>query len=377
VAAPVTAPTRPLSIRGNSGLLSLILLLLCAIAAAAAFTAYLLRAVEVAQPVAMPQPAPYRVWYRQGNAILAAGSDGQTHTVATLPVAQIGTVQTLSVAPDGRRMLLIADQAGAEHAWLLVSPSGTPQSLPAPGIGRDHRSWRYLAAAWTGSHSVDALLTALEPGGTRAQLARYTLADNPPVARVAWQPLQTGGAQVVSVSPTADQIALVGAQAGSGVFAPQVVVRLQHLQDARRTVALRYLGAQTPAAVLWSPDGGTVAISVPGQGLAIQKSSGRSVRQVADGALPAAFSDRGADLAYISGNANHWQIHVLNLHGEADHQFAAPGSVRPQWLRWTPDARALLCMANGTLWQIEPGAGTPTKLPGTLAGDPLAIVPAS
>jgi hypothetical protein len=199
----------------------------------------------------------------------------------------------------------------------------------------------------------------------------------PASVHAAWVPLDSDGARIASLSPTADQVALTEIRSGSGAFAPQAAIRLQHLEDKGGTVALRYFGAQTPDAVLWSPDGGTLAISVPGQGLAIQKSSGRPVRQVPDGALPAAFSERGADLAYVSGTGDHWQIHVLNLHGEADHQFPAPGGARPQWLRWTPDAQVLLCLTNGALWQIEPVAGTPTRLHAAIVGEPLAVVSAA
>jgi hypothetical protein len=360
--------------RGTSGLLSLILLLLCAIACTAAFTGYLLR-IAVTQLVATPRPAAYAVWYRDGAAVLAIGPTGTTSQVP-LPLAGVGTVQSVSLAPDGRRTLLVADRDGVERAWLLATPSAPPLPLPLPPGGQGSIPWRYFGAAWTGPHSVVALLVADGQGGQQGLLARYTVAGTPPAAHATWLHPEIGGGRLASLSPAADQVALAEIRSGSGAFAPQVAVRLQHLDDINSTVALRYLGAQMPDAVLWSPDGGTLAVSVPGQGLAIQKSSGRAVRQVPDGALPADFSERGADLAYVSGSGTHWQIHVLNLHGEADHQFPAPGGARPQWLRWTPDAQALLCLTNGTLWQIEPVAGTPTRLRAAIAGEPLAIVSA-
>lgn len=369
--APVPAPARPVAARTTSGLLGLILLLLGAIAAAAVLTGYLLR-TSVAPAIVVARPAPYGVWYRRGDTLLLAGPRGVAAR-RPLPVSSVGAVRSVSVAADSQRFLLIAGRPGAERPWLLIPPAA-PLALPLPPAGNHPTTWQVAGISWIGAHSLAVLLVGGGSGRSGTVLARYAVAGTPVTVRATWQGLQTSGAQVASLAPAADQVALIQTRAGSAVFAPQVAVRLQHFGDQRHSVALRYLSAAPPDAVLWSPDGGTLAFSVPGQGLAIQKSSGRPVREVPDGSIPAAFSERGADLAYVSGSGTTRQIHVLNLHGEADHQFPAPAGGRPRWLQWTPDAQALLCLVGNTLWQIEPGAGTATEIQGVLPGDPLAVV---
>jgi hypothetical protein len=100
------------------------------------------------------------------------------------------------------------------------------------------------------------------------------------------------------------------------------------------------------------------------------------VRLVSDGSLPAAFSPRGAALAYVSGRARSWQIHVLNLHGEIDSMLVPPAPGTPTLLNWTPDARALLFGAGGSLWQIDPASGSAKRLSTTAGGSLVGIVPA-
>jgi hypothetical protein len=152
-------------------------------------------------------------------------------------------------------------------------------------------------------------------------------------------------------------------------------VRLSRVNGDHPTVAFRYLGTTPPQAVLWSPDGGTLAIQVPGLGLEIRKSSGRAVRAVVDGALPAAFSPRGASLAFTSGSGKAWQIHVLNLHGEVDNTILPPSSGVPAILGWTPDARALIYGTGNSLWQVDPASGASTRLPMSVSGSLVGIVP--
>jgi hypothetical protein len=149
------------------------------------------------------------------------------------------------------------------------------------------------------------------------------------------------------------------------------------MSGRKNSVALRYLGDAAPQSILWSSDGGTLAIQAPGVGLAIQKSSGRPVRDVADGSFPAAFSPLGAALAYVSGGGSSWQIHVLNLHGEIDSTLPPPASGAPTMLGWTPDARALLYGVGGTLWQVDAASGAATLLKGNVSGSLVGILPAA
>src|SRR5579864_2810373 len=135
MAAPVTVPARPLTSRSVSGVLSLTILLLCALAAAAVFTAYLLR-TAVTHQAANPAPAPYWIWYQQGTRIRAMSADGrQQRTVLSMPTAAQG-VAAFSVAPDGQRRLLVAMRDTGAHAWLLPSPGTVPLALPLPGAAQ-------------------------------------------------------------------------------------------------------------------------------------------------------------------------------------------------------------------------------------------------
>ena len=198
-------------------------------------------------------------------------------------------------------------------------PAAVPQPLPAPPQQYGKGPWTFLSAAWPAPRQVVLLY-----GNSGRGLAER-LGDPSAGADPTWTLIDPGKARLLSLSPDGRQAVLAARRVGSSGFAPQVAVRLQHLFSPRMTTALQYLGARLPVAALWSPDGGTLAISVPDRGLAVQKSSGRTVLLAADGILPAAFSEYGASLAYLGGHAGAWSIHVLALHGEADHAFPAPG----------------------------------------------------
>jgi hypothetical protein len=207
---------------------------------------------------------------------------------------------------------------------------------------------------------------------------RFHLAQAGSAVRVTWLVLPANS-NALSLAAAGDQVALAEAQPGAGSFAPQVAVRLHHIDSDHDadTIALRYLGATLPAAVHWSPDGGTVVIQVPGQGLAIQKSSGNPVLSVPGGAPAVAFSTWGASLAYVSGSTGHWQLHLLNLHGNVEAHFDAPSAQAPRWLAWTPDASAVLYAVDKTVWEIHVANGRATRLPFALDGVPLRTVPAA
>jgi hypothetical protein len=257
----------------------------------------------------------------------------------------------------------------------MADPGAAPVPLPTPPSRLAGGPWRYVDVTWSGRNGINLLLAGQKG---RDLVERFQPAHARSVASTTWLPLPTWS-HAVSLAPDGGQVALVEAQSGSGSFAPQVAVWLHHIDSDHDTdtIALRYLGTTSPAAIRWSPDGGTLVIQVPGQGLAIQKSSGRPVLSVSDGAPAVAFSNWGAILAYVSGSTGDWQVHVLNLHGNLEEHLNAPSAQPPRWLAWTPDARAILYAVDTTVWEINAATGDATRLPLVLTGTPLSTVPAS
>jgi hypothetical protein len=286
-----------------------------------------------------------------------------------------GTVDTVSISPGGHHLLLLSSTGGAGQAWLMANPGAAPVPLPTPPSRLAGGPWRYVDVTWSGRNGINLLLSG-QNGHDLVE--RFQPAHARSAASTTWLALP-GGSHAMSLAPAGDQVALVEAQPGSGSFAPQVAVRLYHIDSDHDTdtIALRYLGTASPAAIRWSPDGGTLVVQVPGQGLAIQKSSGKPVLSVSDGAPPVAFSEWGASLAYVSGSTGDWQVHVLNLHGNLEEHFDAPSAQAPRWLAWTPDARAILYVVDKTVWEINAATGHATRLPLVLTGTPLSTVPGS
>jgi hypothetical protein len=230
-----------------------------------------------------------------------------------------------------------------------------------------------VAIAWNAGRTPFVLLAAGRAQSPRAVVGRFTVNAKVQV-KAGWTSLGILKGQPLALSPKATAIALLEIQPTVGDFATQYVIRLQQLTGSRPKVAWRAVGDQPPKSLLWSPDGGTLVVVE--HGLAIQKSSGRVVRRVSDGALPVSFSPNGDSVAYLSGNPGARQIHVLRLHGEFDHPFAAPDHNTPEWLGWTPDGRALVYLSGTTLWQIGPDSGVATLVASGVNGTVVGIVSA-
>jgi hypothetical protein len=318
-------------------------------------------------------PAPYRVLLQQGTLLVSVGPDGQSHLIPLPDGAAGGKLPILE--PGGRGIIMVASAAGGDRLYLVRRPGQSAEVLPLPPAVYGTGPWREVAVSWAGDRDVVALL-ANAGSGEGGVLARYSV-DQTPAQVEGWRRLPRRQAQLAALSPDALQVARTDMLPGTRGFSDQVLVRLYQVAGKRSSVALQYLGAKLPQAILWSPDGGTLAIQVPGQGLAIQKSSGRPVRSVPDGQLPAAFSPRGAALAYVSGSAGAWQIHVLNLHGEIENVLASPAAGTPTVLGWTPDARGLIYGTGHEVWQVDPANGAATKLAGAASGSLVGVIPAS
>ncbi len=215
------------------------------------------------------------------------------------------------------------------------------------------------------------LLSAGAGSSVRGLVGRYNPAG--PLT-ASWTPLTLNAEQPISLAPSADELALLDVRAATDDFVAQAAVRLQRLDGTHPSVAFQYLGTKPPSALLWAQDGGTLAVVT--QGLTIQKSSGRVVRAVPDGALPVSFSARGDSVAFLSGTAGAWQIHVLRLHSEYDHPLPAPDGATPRWLGWTPDGKALVYVSGSTLWQIAADSGLAKRLATGINGPLLSVVPA-
>ncbi|MGH2343754.1 MAG: TolB family protein, partial [Chloroflexota bacterium] len=347
-----------------AGLAALVLLLILALVGTAALTIYLLRTTteQAAPPSSIP--APYRVLFRQGGALDVEGVGVAPRRLTALPAGIAASAADFHLAPSGGEALLISE-VGGFHGWILAAPDGQPLPLPGPPTSVGKGPWRFVSIAWKNGRIPSLLLAAGDSRAPHAVVGRFTL---DPKGRVsaAWTPLGVLDGQPLSLSPKATAIALLEARPASGDFEAQYVVRLQRLDGSRPRVSWRGVGAQPPTAILWAPDGGTLV--VVNQGLAIQKSSGRAVRHVKDGALPISFSPNGDSLAYLSGVPGAWQIHVLRLHGEYDHPFASPDQASPRWLGWTPDGRALVYLTGTALWQIEPDSGVAIRVADSISG---------
>jgi len=339
-------------------------------------TVYLLRQ-GVPQPILPPvaaNPAPYTVLYTQGGHIWAAEQNGQRHELIIHLDTLGGQVNRIDLAPDGR-MLAITAGGGTEQGWLLSAPGIAAQPLLPPPSALAPGPLTFLDTVWPGPHSVTVLVQTTDGKSVRPLIGSYTHIDTAVTLHGHWS-RPHGNGRAISLSPNGQQVLEALAYSGKGSFAGQTVIRLQHLDRRQESIALRYLGSHFPEAARWSPDGGTVAIWSPDIGLAIQKSSGRPVELVQDGGTPLAFSALSADLAYVSGKPGAWMIHVLELHGEKDQAFSAPAGA-PQWLGWTPDARALLYVGSGKIgsdvWQIEPGSGQAVRILTGITGQVLGI----
>ncbi len=352
------------------GFANLILLLLLAVAIAALCTVYLLRYRQSAAP-ASPAPVPYLALVVQDSSVWTAGPGVQP--VARPNPGVPGVWRLVRAAGDGSGLIVVSRQSGTDSLYLVRALDRPARKLAGPPRAYGVGPWRVADATWIGSTDIITLWSA-GSSSERDLIATYSIDEARPHAEQ-WIRLQAAAGRAVSLSPDGRQIARIETLPGASGFAGQVQVRLRQVSGSRSTIALRYLGSTAPSAVLWSSDGGTLAIDVPGQGLSIQKSSGRAVHQTSSGSLPAAFSPRGAAIVYAGGSARSMRIHVLNLHGEVENVLAPPGHGSLQALVWTPDARAVVCETGGVIYQIDPATGAEQRLPGTVPGVLAGAVP--
>jgi hypothetical protein len=369
--APTHAPTIRVPSRGF-GLLQLAGLLVVSVAASLVLTMYLLR-LDPSNTPAVVAPLPYRALFQSNDALWSIGQNNAPPALVTsLPKSDR---LTLRMAPDGSRMVGIDMASSTPRLWLWQSPTMPPRVLTGPPPAFGTARWQLVDATWNAPRSVTVLLQQAGPG-TPLIVGRFKIKTSGAITS-SWLRSTFSGQNPLSLSPHAGQVASAEIQPARDGFAGQVAITLLRLSGQASSVALRYFGDQTPHSILWSSDGGTLAIQAPGMGLAIQKSSGRPVRLVADGNFPAAFSPLGAALAYVSGRGTTWQLHVLNLHGEIDSTLPVPAAGAPAALSWTPDARALLYRVGGGLWQIDASGGAATLLSGRIAGTVVAVLPAA
>lgn len=350
---------------GFSALIGLIVVLLGAMACAAVLTAYLLRiAPGTGRGVALT--TSYRILILRDGQIWALGHQGRERQITTLPPTVAGSVNGAQISPDGTQILLVGASAAGHQYWVLSAPGGTPQALPDPPVSDGSGTGQFGNATWADERTLAVVFT--QQG--RAWLVRYTVDERQPLRVATTVALHAAANQVISLSPDGEQIAVVRLRAARGDFAPQAAIRLQHVESRSGRIAYRYLGRSEPEAFLWSADNGTIAIAIPGQGLAIEKSSGRTVRLVSDGSALAAFSRRTAQLVYISGMEGAWQIHVLALHTEADRQVGTTRD-RPTWITWAPDEQSVIYTNRTGLHALQITTGDEQLQPlalGTVVG---------
>jgi WD40 repeat protein len=367
-----SAPSSRLRTRLPAGLAALVLLMGLVITGTVALTLYLLGTVGPRTAAPSPSPSPYRVLFRQNAEIHTVGADAAPRRSAVLPADVPSADTTFSLASSGGEALLISG-VGDFHGWILNTPTGPALPLPIPPFSLGAGPWREIAVAWSAGRTPFVLLASGPAQSPRAVVGRFTVNAKGHI-KAGWASLGILPGQPLALSPKATAIALLETRPAVGDFAAQYLVRLQQLDGSEIKVAWRVVGNQPPKALLWAPDGGTVVVVE--HGLAIQKSSGRVVRRVSDGALPVSFSPNGDSVAYLSGKPGAWQIHVLRLHGEFDHPFAVPDQKSPRWLGWTPDGRAVLYVSGATLWQIGPDNGTAVRVAAGLPGIPVGVAPA-
>jgi hypothetical protein len=367
MASTVTSEMRPASSRAN-GFLNLAALLLIAVVIAILATVYLLRYEQSSAP-ASPAPTPYRALVVSGSQIWLAGPGVQPRLLPGLGVP--GDWQGFEAAEDGSGLLVASKVSGQEAVFLARAFGRSAVRLATPSKSYGAGPWRVTNMAWVGSSDVVVLWS-----GGEDVVAWYSVDGAAPHAEQ-WIRAPAASGRALALSPDGLQVARIETLPPAKGFAGQVQVRLRQVIGRLSSVALQYLGSKVPSAVLWSSDGGTLAFEIPGQGLSIQKSSGRAVHQTSGGDLPAAFSPKGAAIAYVVGAKSSLRIHVLNLHGEVENVLALPAPGAVQALRWTPDARALVCTLGNVIYQIDPTTGSSQKLPGTVSGTLVGTIPAS
>jgi hypothetical protein len=341
-----------------------VLLMGLVITGTVALTLYLLGTSTPQTAPPSPSPAPYSVLFRQNSELDTVGLGAAPRRLAVFPAGISSADPVFSLAPSGGEAFLTA-AGGGFRGWILKTPEGPALPVPTPPSALGAGPWREVAITWNAGRTPFVLLASGSMQSPRAVVGRFTVNAKAQV-KAGWTSLGVLKGQPLALSPKATAIALLETQPTSGDFATQYVIRLQQLDGSRPKVGWRAVGDQPPKSLLWSPDGGTLVVVE--HGLAIQKSSGRVVRRVSDGALPVSFSPNGDSVAYLSGNLGARQIHVLRLHGEFDHPFAAPDQNTPEWLGWTPDGRALIYLSGTTLWQIGPDSGVATRVASGIQG---------
>ena len=352
----MSVPTTGLRMRSRpSAFIGLVALVVGALAAAMMLTLYLLHTTVIAtgRPVTPVGPEPYKLLFLTDSAITVSGPDHTTEV--TLPAAFNHLVRRVIPAPDGSHLLVITGSSSRQEAWLWDAPADAPRPIQIPHSGTGVQM-QYLATVWVDSRTVQMLVAQ----NSAVTSVRLSIAS-PQNSIIKALHVQISADQLLSLSPNGRQVALAEMRPGTGTFATQQIVRLQHLFTTRSSVAYQYLGTTPPAAVLWSSDDGTVAIVQQDHGLALQKSSGRGVLVAAQGRLPAVFSAGNANFAFISGTGPGWRIQVVSLHNEVARVVSPPLSQLPQTMYWTPDDRVLVYITTTGIWQLDPTTGIVTR----------------
>jgi Tol biopolymer transport system component len=145
--------------------------------------------------------------------------------------------------------------------------------------------------------------------------------------------------------------------------------RIQVLDmDSEQEHTIEVATTETPArpeSLAWSADGHHIAFSSAGALWQVEASGGQAISLDASGSHPD-FSPDGGRLAFVAPDSSGLpQVWVRGVEGgEAvrltDHSRAAAASPR-----WTPDGRTVLYAAEGRLWRVPVGGGTPTEIPFT------------
>jgi Tol biopolymer transport system component/imidazolonepropionase-like amidohydrolase len=145
--------------------------------------------------------------------------------------------------------------------------------------------------------------------------------------------------------------------------------RIQVLDmDSEQEHAIEVASAEIPLgpeSLAWSPDGRRLTFSSAGTIWQIGVSGGEATALNDAGSHPA-FSPNGARLASIAPDTSgRPQVWVRGVDGGepvrlTDHDGTAATSPR-----WTPDGRTIIYAADGRLWSVPAGGGTPTEIPFT------------
>jgi imidazolonepropionase-like amidohydrolase/Tol biopolymer transport system component len=219
-----------------------------------------------------------------------------------------------AISPDGRRVAFQGDRPGGRGLWIMPIEGGTPKRLTS----RFMDYFVYANPAWS-------------PDGQRVAYA------------------------------VGDTLAIVDVNSRR-----EVVLRIDTVPRTVQATSRAKNGM--PA---WSPDGSrlafvnTAAGGARGEGLIweVTADGGTATPLTTMRGVAPAWSPDGSKLAFFGRDSStRWQLWVQERGGTAT-RLTSDQEIAPYRVRWNRDGASLIYLADGGLWRIPAGGGSPTAIP--------------